>query len=292
MGGSRSPDSQLSLADLLSMLWLRKWLVLVLTLAAGGAMAVVASRLPKQYEAKIVVSPVIAQGDGSAGLGSTLRQLGGLASLAGLSTGAGGGSRAETIATLQSGALTELYIRQENLLPVLFPDRWDAASGAWKVSGGAAPPTTWDGNEYFARKVRVLAENSKTGLVTLGITWTDPAQAASWANGLVRLTNEYLRSKVIAESERNVAYLTDAARQTTVIELRNAISQLMEAEIRKQMLARGSDEYALKVIDPAVAPEKPAGPGVMKWLAAGLAGGLLLSVVITLLLGSRRPAVP
>jgi len=50
----------------------------------------------------------------------------------------------------------------------------------------------------------------KTGLVTLSITWNDPNIAAKWANGLVRMANDYLRDQAIEESERNIAYLDGA----------------------------------------------------------------------------------
>jgi uncharacterized protein involved in exopolysaccharide biosynthesis len=64
----------------------------------------------------------------------------------------------------------------------------------------------------------------------------------------------------------------------SVMEIRNSIYALMESEIKKQMLARGSDEYALKVIDPAQPPEKAASPQRILWALFGLCLGLLLSL--------------
>ncbi|MGH8208495.1 MAG: GNVR domain-containing protein, partial [Steroidobacteraceae bacterium] len=54
---------------------------------------------------------------------------------------------------------------------------------------------------------------------------------------------------------------------------------VLQNEISKEMLARGSDEYALKVVDPAVAPEEPYSPRPLMWVLIGLFGGLLVSVV-------------
>jgi uncharacterized protein involved in exopolysaccharide biosynthesis len=61
-----------------------------------------------------------------------------------------------------------------------------------------------------------------------------------------------------------VAYLRAEIQGTTDVELRNVIYSLIQSEIKKQMIARGEVEYALKVIDPAAVPEKPSSP--IKWL--------------------------
>jgi hypothetical protein len=241
-----------------------------------GAAAVWIS--PKKYEATVVVSPQTGTSNSGelSSLGSAASQLGGIASLAGLSLG-GNSAKAESIATLQSEALTERYIQENGLLPTLFPRKWDSQKNNWKTSDESKIPTLWQGNRLFDDKLRRVKENSRNGLVTLGITWTDSKIAASWANGLVKLTNEYLRDKAIKESEKNIAYLNEEALKTSVVRTRDSIYSLMESEIRKEMLARGSDEYALKIIDPAVAPEKPSSPQPVLWILAALCIGLLLS---------------
>jgi hypothetical protein len=44
-------------------------------------------------------------------------------------------------------------------------------------------------------------------------------------------------------------------------------------EINKVMLARGSREYALKVVDPAFTPELPSSPKLSLWLLLDLFDG-------------------
>ncbi len=55
-------------------------------------------------------------------LSSLATQFGGLASLAGVSV-SGDSRRSESVAVLQSEALTEQYIQANNLLPVLFREK-------------------------------------------------------------------------------------------------------------------------------------------------------------------------
>ena len=123
-----------------------------------------------------------------------------------------------------------------------------------------------------------MTTDPKTGLVTLTIAWSDPRLAAKWANGLVSITNDYLRTKAIAESERNITYLNEQAGKTDVMTVKQAIYAILQNEINKQMLARGSDEYAFKILDPAAPPEVPSSPRPKLWTFLAFFGGLALSI--------------
>jgi capsular polysaccharide biosynthesis protein len=200
----------------------------------------------------------------------------------------GKGSKEEAIAVLQSELITENYVREANLLPVLYAKRWDPAAKHWKADDRGAVPTLWMANLYFKKHVRDVKEDKQTGLVTMRITWTDPVAAAKWANDLVRVTNQYMRDKAIQESQKNIDYLTDQAAKTSVVEARSAIFSIMKDEVNKQMIARGRDEYALKVLDPAQPPEIPSSPSAMLLGAAGAGLGLVLSALLVWRRSSRR----
>jgi uncharacterized protein involved in exopolysaccharide biosynthesis len=146
------------------------------------------------------------------------------------------------------------------------------------------------GYRFFDKKVRTVTLDPKTGLLKLTVRWSDPALAAEWANGLVRAANEYLRDKALREAERNIDYLKSQAASTDFIQLREAGYSLMLEELNKAMMARGNEEYAFKVLDPAQAPEEPASLKWPFWTLIGLACGLLVSVFIVLLrLALREP---
>lgn len=264
----------------LSLLWSAKRLILAVTLACGALATAFAFLVPKQYEATVMLSPVSIKGGGQMGsLGGVASELGGIAALAGVSLGADTG-KAEAVAVLQSESLTEGYIRQNGLLQILYRDDWDAARNAWKKLDPKKMPTVWKASRKFDKGIRKVVTAPKTGLVTLTITWTDPNLAAAWANGLVKMTNDELRDKAIRESERNIAYLNAEAAKSNVVEVRQAIYSIMKSEINRAMIARGSDEYAFKIVDPAVPPELASWPNKILWLLAGLALGFMLSVAV------------
>jgi len=269
-------EDEIRLKDLVEEVWRLKWLVSALTLvfALGGLTAALV--MPKMYKASVIVSPATnAPGTSmGGGVGSLVSQFGGLASLAGLSI-ASDSRKAESVAVLQSEALTERYIRQNNLLPILFPSLWDARANRWKDPRKV--PTTWAAGQSF-KKTRTVETDLRTGLVTMTINWTDPEVAARWANGLVAMTNDYLRGKAIDESNRDIAYLNEQAGRTDVVGVKEVIYSVLESEVNKAMLARGTDEYALKVVDPAIAPESPSSPRKKLWTLLGLFCGFVAAI--------------
>ena len=276
----RSPE-EISLRELRRALWRGRILVLVLTLGLAGGAFVTALLLPKHYVSRVLVIPATKDSRES-GIGAALGQFAGLASLAGLTTQAGG-FKAEALATLQSDVLTVKYIKEQNLLPILFASKWDPAQKTWKSNvKGKAIPTLWRGNKYFSDTVRDVKDDKKTGLVSVEVTWTDPDLAAKWANEIVDLTNDYMRSKAIHESEANMAYLTEQAQKTNIVEMRQTIYTLMQGELKTAMLAEGNREFALKIIDPAVPAERPDSPKRGVWTVCGFFAGLLLSVLIVI----------
>jgi uncharacterized protein involved in exopolysaccharide biosynthesis len=279
---------RISLQQLVSV-WLHSWWLIVLLTIAGGSVALLAARIvPKRYDATtmLAVEGDRASSRGAAALGSTIARLGGWAALTGLSQPGTGEARAEAVATLQSEALTERFIVENHLLPVLFADRWDPARQVWLDTDRDHIPSLWEANQLLS-KLRVVTENAHTGLVTLTVTWRDPKLAAQWANELVRVTNNYLRNKTIAESERNIVYLRGQAANTDVVEVRGTLSNLLETEFKKEMLARGNEEFALKVIDPAFAPQNASFPKPLLWEACGTLSGLMIGLALA---AKRSPA--
>jgi|HubBroStandDraft_5_1064220.scaffolds.fasta_scaffold89752_2 uncharacterized protein involved in exopolysaccharide biosynthesis len=281
-------DDQIDIRELIRVLWHKKWLILAVTFAFASAAAIAALVVPKSYKAVVVLSAVSNVGSNQLGsVSSLVSQLGGVASLAGLSVG-GDTKKSESIAVLQSEAITEKYISENNLLPVLFERQWDKNAGKWKPMSAKRMPTLWKANDYFKKRVRSVVNETKTGLVTLTITWKDAQTAAKWANDLVALTNDYLRGKAIDETDRDISFLNEEALKTNVVEAKAAIYKILESEISKGMIARGSKEYAFKILDPAFAPDRPASPEPVLWISAATFAGLLLSSAVVFLLSRPR----
>jgi uncharacterized protein involved in exopolysaccharide biosynthesis len=186
---------------------------------------------------------------------------------------------AELIAVLKSNALARQYLRKNDLLPVLYANQWNATKQRWESRDARDTPTLWRANRYFHRKILSVTTDTKTGLVTLTINWKNPNLAATWANGLVSMANQYLRDRALAETNRNITYLNAQANKTDVVQLKRAIYALLQEQINKAMLAKGTKEYAFKVLDPAVAPQKPSYPRPLLWVILSFVAGQILTLL-------------
>jgi uncharacterized protein involved in exopolysaccharide biosynthesis len=237
------------------------------------ASVILALVLTPIYRAEAVVSQVDTnRRDLSSGL---VGQLSGLAGLAGINlSGLSGGSNKGRV-MLQSRSLLEEFIKRNNLIPVLFEqeDKSDE------------PPTLWFAVERFKQNNYSAEEDPETGLITVRVEWTDPQLAAKWANDLVKLANDLLRQKDLADADRNIKYLNKQLADTNVLGLQEVLYNLIEIEMRTLMLANAREEYALSVVDEGVVPELRYSP---KRKQLVVLGGLLGCIVAAFIVAIRR----
>jgi LPS O-antigen subunit length determinant protein (WzzB/FepE family) len=253
-------DDEIDLWQLWETIWSGRWLIVAITslFAVGGVTYALVAQ--EWWRAEVVLAPA----DKKGGMSGALSQLSGLASLAGVSVGGGGGN--EPLAVLKSRAFARDFITDMKLMPVLLED-FDA---------GDRPPDIRDALEIFTEQVRTVSDDKKTGLVTLSVRWKDADTAALWANELARRVNARLRAEALAEAERNVTYLQKEMAETSVVSLQQSMGRVLEGEMQKLMLARGNEEFAFKVIDKATPPNlRDAPKRALIAIFATLAGGVL-----------------
>ena len=277
-------DDEIDLRQLAATLWAGRWWVMLCALLAVALSVTYALNAPEIYRSETTLQ-VREEGKGG-GMRALAGQLGAFADLAGASLGSTGSDRAVALATLKSRLVVEQFISSNNLLPILFAQQWDAARAQWKSPAKA--PTTQDGYKLFASKVLTIADEKKTGLVTVGVEWTNPAQAHQWLVNLIEITNRTLKARSVKDSENNLGYLDSQAKATVVVEVQRSIYSLMETELKKLMLAKNGEEFAFRVIDPAQLPEKHIRPKRAVIVLAGGALGLFAGVVLALFLGWRK----
>lgn len=231
------------------------------------------------YRSEAVVAPVADDGTMGA-LGGLASQFGGLASFAGVSLGKGQ-NWTEAVATLRSRHLIERLVTEEDLLPVLFDGkrRWAFRTGD---TGGGTTATMGDAVKLFRNSILKVQEDAKTGLVTVRVEWYDAKAAAYWANRLVALADEELRAHAIESADLSLAALKREIERTEGVELRSAISRLMEAQLKAKLGAGVRAQYAYRVIDAAVPsdPDKRVQPTRSTMVLAGTLFGMLLGILV------------
>ena len=263
-------EDEIDLLELIRTL-LQAWKVIVgITLVCTGLAIAYALDAPEVFKAESLLAP--AEEEKSAA-SSSLGQFGGLAAMAGISIPSSSNIE-RVLATLETREFLKKFISSQKLLPIIFDDLWDESSNSWRLIKGQEELTVEDGILPLQGAIEV--DQGKSGLITLSISWKDPDIAAQWANYLVKQLNEQLRQKAIADSKKRVGYLEQELAKTTLQDMRAVLYNLLESEKQKAMLANVNEDFALEVIDPAVAPETREKPKRKLIVAlGGVCGGFL-----------------
>lgn len=265
--GKAKTINDLTVAETARALWSRKWWVVITSVAFALVGVVYAMLATVWYQADVVVTFSEKRPAGTA----ALAQLGGLAGLAGIGIGVNDSS--EPLAVLRSKGLAQRFIVDRRLISELTTGPTFGMSGLADLR---------DAVQNFDKEIRTVSEDKKSGLVTLSIKWTDPATASDWANALIQQANDELRTRAEQDASRNLRYLQQELASTSVLSLQQAIGRLVENEMQKAMLAKGSQEYAFRVIDPATVPKYCVSPRRALIALGSLVFGLLLSATVAI----------
>jgi len=258
-------DYTIDVIALWRLLWGQKNLIAIVAGVFGAIAVMLALTATSIYRAEAVVTPVADSGLGNAA-SRLAGQFGGLASLAGIDLGSSGVAGQEAQAVLESRRLVEEFIRRNDLVDEL-------------IAPGDPDGSLWRAVQLFRDTVVSMNEDNLDGTTTIAVEWKDPAVAAAWANGLVALANELMRTKALTNSKRNIEYLNKQIAATNVVEIQRVMYGLIENETKTLMLANARADYAFTVVDPAVTPEARIRPKRKVMVLTGVALGLILGAL-------------
>lgn len=255
MYGMMPEEDEIDLLEYWNVLWKKRKLILSASFLAAFLAAGLSLLMPNIYQAEALLAPV---GGESKGGGSILGGLGGLASLAGVSLG-GDSSVEENIAVIKSRGFIWGFVKDEKLMPILFEDAWDDEANQWIAENEEDQPTLWGAWRVLSGALGVSVDKN-SGLVRLTIDWKDPEVAALWATKIVTRINTYLREEAIAQSKKKLEYLNNELNKTKIAENRQALYSLISSEQKQAMLANTQQDFAFRVIDAAVVPDRKIKP--------------------------------
>jgi len=291
-----SHDDEIDLRELFSVLWAGKKVIVAITGLFAAAAVVYALSIANEYKASIVIAPAQQEGGGLSG---ALGQLGGLASLAGVSLGGGGGSEAAVAQEImQSWGFVEQFIVNNELEVEVFAaegwnktsnvltidsDLYDKDSNKWLIDedGQLRAPTSWELYEAFSKRLSV-SEDKKSGLTSVSIEYFSPIVAKNWVDLYVAAINEHMRQRKLSQVNSNIEYLQAQIEKTSIAEMREVFYQIIEEQVKNKMLAEASPEYAFVTVSPSMVPEEKSKPKRALMCILGTLLGGLLSVLYVL----------
>jgi len=269
------------LVEFIRLLWRAKWPILACVVIAVAIAAWMIATAQQRYRSQAVLRVV--SNNRLSSLSGAAGGLGGLASLAGINIG-GNEDAGVAVGTLKSHSFTAEFIKDHDLLPVLYPDRWDATTKSWR----GTPPTMTQAVDRFDRGgIRTVVEDRRTNFIVLQIEWKDPRVAQDWLTGMVIGVNKQLREQKMREAAQSIAFLEKQLAQTQAVDVREAAYRLMEVQMKDMMIASTQENYALKYVDApilAVAPQDRVWPRPLLMLASAIMIGGMLGLVLAFLL--------
>jgi len=284
-------EDEIDLLELWAVIW--KWRRMIAWLTAGVvALTVVVSLLmTNMYKAEAVIAPVTQsskEGGPSAAMAMLAQQFGGLPGIA----APAGTTAAEIVNLLKSNIVREKVINRYNLLPVLFPDDWDAERKRWKAEEGGfsfsfkylnplywvsrvtallrppppglaqktpGVPDVWDGLRELEDIIEVK-NNMKENSITVSAQFDDPVMAARLVEYLLTTLTDHMSAEARRVAQTNQKYLESQLATASDPFIKQKIYNLIAQQIETSMMAEVKENFAFKVLDPPKAPDKKFKP--------------------------------
>ena len=298
-------DDEINLLDYWHAIWNKWWIIAGLALVTVTITGVVSLSMPNIYQARAVIMPVTSR-DSAVGIAAFAQQFG---VLPGISP-PGSASVSEIVSRLKSNILRERIIRQYNLLPVLSSENGNsrgetgislnildhAASLAKAIipafrqreqQKDETMSETWEALRLLEGIIKIN-HDIRMNTVTLSADFRDPHTAAKLVEYfLVALTN-YMSSEAKRVAATNQKHLEKQLGSTTDPFIKQKTYNMIAQQIEMGMLAEVKENFAFKVIDPPLAPDKKIRPKRVQLVILSFFAALFVGIGVALLLEYRR----
>ena len=251
-------DDEIDLRELFNVIWEGKKLIILITSVVAICSIVYSLKLPNYYSSESVL---IARDSQDAG---ALSQYSGLASLAGVSIPSSGDTSVfEVIEIIKSREFVKHLMTFENVLPSIMaaksydaasqelyfdPEIYDAKTKTWTrepSKNKGTKPSYLEAHKAYLKDMLSISQDKKTGLVSINIEHISPIFAKDFLALLIKEANTLNQEVDIDSSTKALNYLKKELSQTSLVEIKKSINQLIEAQLETQMMANIHDEYSL-----------------------------------------------
>jgi hypothetical protein len=255
---------------------------------------------PRQYTVTMEMTSTSPQG----GLSS---KLGALGSLAGVDLGSDSATANFKVFldSLQSPIAAEQLMRHPDLLVEMFPREWSTTERKWHEPSSVlrpfvrpveaflgipltpwSPPSTYRVYNYLQSELRV-AQDPKSGVVTLQLENENPELSVKLLNVLVHDVDELMRKRVLVRTSGYIDYLQTKIQTVTVADYRQALLENLADQEKQRMIASGQVSYVAELLGSPVTSLTPTSPPALPILVLAVVLGAVAGVVLASLADRR-----
>jgi uncharacterized protein involved in exopolysaccharide biosynthesis len=175
----------------------------------------------------------------------------------------------EDLETLfKSNDLTVRVFGKYNLWPIVFPNRFDPATGRMKFGWtdrlfrgekGPRAPGDWDAIRAAKDRLKVFV-NKKTG--TVSVSFESP-----YAEGSANIVKYYLdegksrlQEEALDRAVKNKKFIEEQIGKTVDALTRDRLYSLYGQEVEREMMARNREQFGFRVVDAPRVPDRKSKP--------------------------------
>ncbi len=277
-------------------MWNKKSIIILITSIFAISSVIYSLSITNKYKSEALLS-ITGSSDSEF---SSLKQFGGLASLAGINLSSGSMEDKSDLAieTIRSREFLKHLISFDGVLAKLMaaksidenmaidqydPKLYDSRENKWvrKVkSNQSIVPSHIEAHKYYIEEILYTDINKTTGFITVGVEHISPVFAHDFLNLIINEVNKIVQQKDMNEAINSLNFLEQESINTQTKGVSDTINNLIQAQLEKKMLAKVRNEYLLMTIDKPFIPEKKSSPQRALICIIGTILGFLISCIL------------
>ncbi len=264
-----------SLIYFFKIFWLKKSLIILSVITFGIFGGVFSLFLPDVYKSEVVLSPT----SSNSGDLSSLSQYAGIAAMAGFSLpmSSNQDKTSEGLETIRSFSFFKDYIAENDLFfKLMAPKGWDSINDELLIDKGMfdtknnkwvntekfsvnGKPSLQVAHEKFLESLEIK-EDKRTNFISISFTHYSPNIAKEFLEFLISDINEKARREDIFTAEQTIKVLEEEFNKVQYLGVKTGISALIKRNIETISIAKSTQQYLMKELSPAYAPEEKHRP--------------------------------
>ena len=291
-------DHELDLRELATFIFSKLFIIFTFILFSTIISFVFSKSLDDIYTSSALLSP----SGSNDSISSKMNNYSTLASFAGVSMPSEGVSQSqEAIAIMSSFDFFSKKIlpniKLENILAVkewipktntiiydnkIFLD----SSGKW-IRDTSFPktqiPSTQEAFRAFKESVSISIDKN-TSFVTLSVSHQSPYIAKKWLDITILNINESMRQEKRNLAEKSIIFLKETSKTTNLQSSKDAISALLESQLKSLMLVSAKEDYVYKILESPLVPEIKSSPRRSLIVVSGIFLGAIIGLFTSIMM--------